>query len=245
MSMRSSLCCFAARVAPAFGSALAVSAIAITQTGCASAVWHPRVDSVAGEYKNTETLSQSAAELPEGKAEDVKAVVMKLPRGMEMKGDVLSVDPKHYEVLGKVTAKPAGEFFYPYREEWRRPFCYPQRVLVVATLFIWYVVPTNYPCGVSPGTVNERQDHIVEAMRRATKAMGGNMVLVGGFSGTVVVNKTSQSSAVVSEVEATEGVGWAIRIKSPYPDEAEEQGESEPVKKNAALDKPRPSVAAQ
>jgi hypothetical protein len=194
---------------------LSLSALALSQTGCASAVWHPRVDTVAGEYRNTESLSESAGAIPEGKAEEVKAMVMQIPPGMELKGDVLHVDTNHYEVLGKVTAKPAGEFFYPYREDWRRPYCYPQKVLIVATLFIWYIVPTSYPCNVSPGTVNERRDHIVEAMKRATKAMGGNMVLVGGFSGTVVVSKTSQTSAVVSQMEATEGVGWAIRVKSP------------------------------
>ncbi len=219
-----------------FSPAVAASALALTQTGCASAVWHPRVDSVAGEYRNTEQLSEHAAELPEGKAEDVKAVVMKLPPGMELKGDVLEVDTQHYEVLGKVTAKPAGEFFYPYREDWRRPFCYPQRVLVIATLMVWYVVPTNYPCGVSPGTINERQDRIVEAMRRATKAMGGNMVLVGGFGGTIQVQKTSSSTAVVSEMEATEGVGWAIRVKSPYPEAPNEEPAEPPPGKSARRD---------
>jgi sugar O-acyltransferase (sialic acid O-acetyltransferase NeuD family) len=86
-------------------------------------------------------------------------------------------------VLGQVSAKPADEFFYPYRESWRKPVCYPQRVLVVATLWVWMVVPALWPCIVSAGTVEESRDAIVEAMKRATKAMGGNMVLVTGFGG--------------------------------------------------------------
>jgi hypothetical protein len=193
---------------------LVIGALAATQVGCASAVWHPRVESVAGEYKNTQAMSEKAADITEGAAEEVKAVVMQLPPGMDLKGDVLEVDETRYEVLGKVAAKPAGDFFYPYREGWRRPVCYPQRVLLVATLFIWAAVPTSWPCFISAGTVEDRRDRIVEAMRRATKAMGGNMVLVAGFGGTVTVSKTSSSSAVVSTMEATEGIGWAIRVKS-------------------------------
>lgn len=187
--------------------------LAITSTGCASAVWHPRVEGVSGEYKNVEAISEKAEEVPEGRADGVKAIVMQLPEGMELKGDVLAVDTTRYEVLGQVSAKPAGEFFYPYREGWRRPFCYPQRVLVVATLFVWAAVPTSWPCFISTGSVDDRRDRIVEAMKRATQTMGGNLVLVGGFNGTVMVNKTSSSSAVVSTMEATEGVGWAIKVK--------------------------------
>ena len=136
---------------------------------------------------------------------------------MNLKGDLLEVDRSRYEILGKVTAKPAGEFFYPYREGWRKPVCYPQRVLVVATLFAWFLSPTVWPCFISAGTVEERRDRIVEALKRATKSLGGNLVLVGGFGGTITVARTSASTAVVGEMEATEGVGWAIRVKAAPP----------------------------
>jgi hypothetical protein len=192
--------------------ALLLCSILLTQ-GCASAVWHPRVESVSGEYKNVEAMSRQADDIPEGQAEDVKAVVMALPPGTSLEGDVLKVDSTRYEVLGKVSAKPAGEVFYPYRESWRKPVCYPQRVLMIATLFVWMLVPTSWPCVVNGGSVDERRDRIVESMKRATRAMGGNMVLVGGFGGIVTINKTSSTSAVVNVVEATEGVGWALKVK--------------------------------
>ena len=185
----------------------------LSGTGCASAVWHPKVESVSGEYKNVSAMSEKADDLPEGNAEEVKAIVMQLPPGMNLNGDVLEVDSNQYEVLGKVSAKPAGDFFYPYREEWRRPVCYPQRVLLVATLFIWAASPTSWPCFISAGSVDDRRDRIVEAMKRSTKVMGGNMVLVAGFGGTVTIARTSSSTAVVGSMEATEGVGWAIRVK--------------------------------
>ena len=197
------------RISP-FASPLVLAASLLVQ-GCASAVWHPRVESVSGEYKNTQSMTETADELPEGRADDVKALVMELPPGITLNGDVLQVDSSHYDLLGKVSAKPAGEFFYPYRESWRKPVCYPQRVLVVATLFIWLAVPTSWPCFISAGSVDDRRDRIVEAMKRATQAMGGNLVLVGGFGGTVSITKTSSSTAVVRTMEATEGVGWALR----------------------------------
>jgi hypothetical protein len=127
---------------------------------------------------------------------------------------MLEVDAARYEVLGKVAAKPAGEFFYPYREDWRRPLCYPQRALTVATLFVLALVPTSWPCWVSGGSDDERRDRIVEAMKRATRVMGGNLVLVGGFGGSVTIERAGATSATVSTPEATEGVGWAIRVKS-------------------------------
>lgn len=196
---------------------LVLVTIALTQLGCATAVWHPRVDSVSGEYKNTEAMSRTADDMPEGQAEEVKAMVMALPPGMDLKDGVLQVDSTQYEVLGKVAAKPAGAFFYPYREGWRKPVCYPQRVLIVATLFTWAIVPTSWPCFLSEGTVDERRDRIVEAMRRATKAMGGNLVLVGGFGGMVTIAKTGSSTAVVGTTEAIEGVGWAIKVRAASP----------------------------
>ena len=205
------------RVALPFFPIALFAALALSQLGCATAVWHPRVDSVSGEYKNTAVMTEKADDTPEGQAEEVKAVVMQLPPGIGLKDDVLQVDSAQYEVLGKVAAKPAGAFFYPYREGWRKPVCYPQRVLVVATLFVWAIVPTSWPCFVSEGTVDERRDRIVEAMKRATKTMGGNMVIVAGFGGTITVARTSSASAVVSTMDATEGVGWAIRVKGAAP----------------------------
>jgi hypothetical protein len=195
-------------------AAALVGAGMLTQLGCSSAVWRPQIESVSGEYRNTQAMSNAATELVEGGAEDVKAIVMQLPPGIELQGEVLKVDAEKYDVLGKVSAKPANDFFYPYREHWRRPLCYPQKVLVVATLFIWNIVPTYWPCFVTIGTENDRRDRIIEAMKRATKSMGGNMVLVGGFNGMIMVT-ANQTSAVVSTLEAVEGVGWAIKVKAP------------------------------
>lgn len=221
-------------------------ALALAASGCASAAWHPRVDSVVGEYRNVEPLNHAAEGADEGTADDVKAIVLELPDGITLENDVLRVDAARYEVLGKVAAEPAGDFFYPYREGWRRPFCYPQRVLTVATLFVWMAVPTSWPCFVSAGSVDDRRDRIVEAMKRATKALGGNLVLVGGFGGTVVIRKSGSASAVVSTMEATQGVGWAIRAKggvgAPAPTQAPSRSPGDAVPGTEAREAGRPTT---
>jgi hypothetical protein len=191
--------------------------LALTQMACATAVWHPKVESVSGEYKtgdykSTQALSEKADAIPEGQTPEVVAVVEQLLPGMEYHDGVFSADPARYEVLGKVSAKPAGEFFYPYKEGWRRPVCWPQKVLTVATLFTWLAVPTQWGCFVGTGTVEERRDSIVESMKRATKVMGGDLVIVAGFQGQVTITAT-RTSASVSTLEAVEGVGWALRAK--------------------------------
>jgi hypothetical protein len=187
-----------------------LSALALGASGCAATVFKPRVEAV-GEYRNTEPISDRATDMEDDSASDVKVLVGQLLPGMTYKDGLLSVDQEMYEVLGKVSAEPSHRFFYPYKETWRRPVCWPQIPLVYATLFVWTVVPTSWGCFVHDGSPDERKESIVGAMRRATKALGGNLVLVGGFGGTVVINVNT--GAELSATEATHGVGWALRVK--------------------------------
>lgn len=194
----------------------ALIALAFASQGCAATVFKPHVEAV-GEYKNTEAVSEKANEL-EGDAPEVKVVVGQLLPGMTYKDGLFSVDPAKYEVLGKVSSEPSKRFFYPYKESWRRSVCWPQIPLVYGTLFVWAAVPTVWGCFVGAGTPDERKDSMVTAMRRATKVLGGNLLLVGGFGGTVIIN--ANTGAQLSETEATHGVGWAIRMKDGALDEA-------------------------
>ena len=194
----------------------ALIALAFASQGCAATVFRPRVEAV-GEYKNTEAVSEKANEL-ESDAPEVKVVVGQLLPGMTYKDGLFSVDPAKYEVLGKVSSEPSKRFFYPYKESWRRSVCWPQMPLVYGTLFAWIAVPTVWGCFVGAGTPDERKDSMVTAMRRATKVLGGNLLLVGGFGGTVIIN--ANTGAQLSETEATHGVGWAIRMKDGALDEA-------------------------
>lgn len=183
---------------------------ALASQGCAATAFKPHVESV-GEYKNTQAISDKADALDEDDAPEVKVVIGQLLPGMAYKDGVFSVDPERYEVLGTVSAERSKRFFYPYNEKWRRPLCWPQIPLVYGTLFIWLAVPSVWVCFPHDGSPEERKDNIVTAMRRATKVLGGNLVLVGGFGGTVLIN--ANTGVHLNETEATHGVGWALRVK--------------------------------
>lgn len=190
---------------------LLAGVLLLGSTGCASTAFRPGAEAV-GAYRSMEEVEVRARD-DQSPAQDVEVLMGSLPPGVTYNNDVLQVDSDRYEVLAKVSAKPEERFFYPYKEQWRRPYCWPQSVLIVGTLFVWAAVPTAWPCFTSAGTANERRDAIVEAMRRATKAAGGNLVLVGGFGGTVVFN--ARNGATLSTTEVTHGVGWALRVKAP------------------------------
>jgi hypothetical protein len=198
-----------ARVLGTFVASAALALGSLSLAGCASVVWLPRVDAVPGEYRSTQSLAEKAEEMPEGATTDVKAIYMvDMPPGLQMADGVLRYDPNEYEMLGKVSARPSDSFFYPYREGWRRPFCYPQQVLLIATAFIWLAVPAYWPCLVAGGPESEQRDWVVEALKRATKAMGGNLVLIRGFETT---------SPGVWRGSAQEGFGYAFKIKERPP----------------------------
>ena len=184
-------------------------ALALGSFGCAATVYKPHIEAV-GEYKNTEAISDKAVDLQDD-ASEVKVVVGQLLPGMTYKDGLFSVDPEKYEVLGKVSSEPSSRFFYPYKESWRRPVCWPQIPLVYATLFVWALMPTVWGCFVGSGSPDERKDGMVTAMRRATKVLGGNLLLVGGFGGTVIIS--ANTGVQLAETEATHGVGWALRVK--------------------------------
>jgi hypothetical protein len=194
---------------PLTASAL-LGLLGLSLTGCASVVWSPRIDTVPGEYKSTQAVTRKAEDLPDGAAADVKAVsMMELPPGLAMRDGVLRYDPQVYEMLGAVSAAPVDRLFYPYREGWRRPFCYPQQALVAATLFAWYIMPTYWPCFAAAGPESEQRDSIVEALKRATKAMGGDLLLIRGFE--------SGNPGFFTGGRAGTGYGYALKIKGRPP----------------------------
>lgn len=194
-------------------------------TGCASLAFEPHVQAV-GAYKNMAAVSERAADLREGSASDVTAMVERLPAGIAVKEHELVFDEQRYELLGKVSADfadPAGInlglWFYGYRrgDKWRHGLCDWQVPLSWMTLTMWsYLSPTYHACRVNIGTEEQRRDSIVEALQRATKALGGDLVIVSGFGGRDFVTVDSKNERVVVEKDALRtlsGVGYAFRTK--------------------------------
>ena len=191
-------------------------------TGCGTMTYQPAVQSI-GEYKNTAQAAEEADKMPEHSADKVRVLVETLPEGMALKDGLIVYDHAQYELLGKVSATykdPGavnyGLWFYSYKEDerWRKGLCAWQVPLSWVTLTMWsYLSPSYYPCRVVPGSEEERRADIVETMQRATKALGGNLVIVAGFGGVDFVTVNGNTGAVVasSSVSTLNGGGYAFK----------------------------------
>lgn len=216
-------------------SALLLAAIALLATGCASVTFAPKVESV-GDYKDMRAYAKATEDVKPTEAKDVRVIMGALPEGMRAHDGVLEVDHERYEVLGKVSADlnnplaaNMGVWVYDYKpeERWRLGYCAWQVPLTWVTLGLWaWVSPLHYPCKAPLGDDEERKQEIISTLQRATKALGGNMVVVGVGGTTVIDHK----SGVVSEVGATNGVGFAVRDRS-----AGQAPKTKPVRTTAKL----------
>lgn len=204
---------------------LATLSLGLATTGCGTVAFKPSVQSV-GEYKNTAKAASAAEDMDPHVADDVKVLVETLPEGMALKDGQILIDHDRYEMLGKVSATykdpgavNMGLWFYGYKdtEKWRTGFCAWQVPLSWVTLTMWsWFVPTYYPCRVAAGNEEERRADIVETLQKATKALGGNLVVVAGFGGVDFVTVNGNTGAVVASnsVSLLNGVGYAFKAKA-------------------------------
>jgi hypothetical protein len=125
-------------------------------------------------------------------AEGVRVLLEQYPDGVEVGPD----GPRssaNFTLLGKVSAAPKnplaadfGLWFYDYKEgeRWRTAACAWQVPLTWVTLEIWQILPFYAPCRVNDGTPDERRAEMVRAMKRATHALGGDLLVVTRFDGS-------------------------------------------------------------
>ncbi|MDB4940791.1 MAG: hypothetical protein JWP97_325 [Labilithrix sp.] len=194
--------------------------------GCGSVAFQPSIQSV-GEYKNTARVADLAEDMPEHSAEKVKVLVQSLPDGMTVKDGLLDYDRSQYELLGKVAATykdPSlvnlGFWVYGYKESdrWRKALCTWQVPLSWVTLTMWsWLSPTYYPCRVKAGEEEERRADVVETLQRATKALGGDLVVVSGFGGVnfITVDRNSGGVVAANAIGTLNGSGYAFRTLGP------------------------------
>jgi hypothetical protein len=192
--------------------------------GCASVNFVPRVDSV-GEYKNTTGTSERADDMRSSEAADVRVLVGTLPEGVRIEHDGLVVDPARYALVGRVSAdyKPygftwLGFWFYDYSEDerWKNAYCGVQVPLTWVTLGIWpFVSPFHYPCkvvaGGSPSEVGERKARVIKTLQKATKAAGGDLLIVTGLGDLDLV--AAGSGQLLGAIPMMHGSGFALRTR--------------------------------
>lgn len=182
---------------------------ALPLVGCASLSFKPGVQSI-GEYRDTSAVAEKADAMAVADAADVKVLLEALPDGMSIKDNDIQFDSSRYDLLGKVSAQynypgwaALGMWFYDYNEDekWRSGLCSWQVPLSWLTIGMWAVLsPLAYPCKPAAGSDEARRAHIVQALQKATKALGGNLVVVAGFGGLNFIHGAS-------------GLGYAFRVK--------------------------------
>jgi hypothetical protein len=196
--------------------------MSLMSTGCASLAFRPSVQSI-GEYKNTQAITDKAEGMDEHAADDVKVLVEALPEGMAVKDGDFVYDKDRYELLGKVGAQykdasmvNMGLWGYGYNggESWRTGLCVWQIPLSWVTLTMWsWLAPTYYPCRVTVGSEEDRRAHVVEAMQRAAKALGGDLVIVAGFGGINFVTVSGSTVVGANTINSLNGTGYAFKVK--------------------------------
>lgn len=149
-------------------------------------------------------------------AEQIPIFIDTMPEGITLKDNVVSVEEGYaHRILGKFTLEPHGGIFPPYKTSWRKPYCYPQNVLFLATLFIWGLVPTYYPCYATEAL---RKEEILDAAKHLAYEAGGDMVL-------------ASYGPMSSQTHATTLVGFIVKsdprfqtARGPSDDDEEVQG---------------------
>lgn len=123
----------------------------------------------------------AAEDEPVAAHQHVKVMLNSLPPGVNMTDDVLSVSPESgHQIIGRFRLVPDLSFFPNYEASWKKPVCYPQRVLGIVTLGIWMLVPTSYPCNTPNG--RRPTEYWLDYAKAAAVNAGGDLV-VGSLLG--------------------------------------------------------------
>ncbi len=201
----------------------AATATALLATSCASLNYRPRVDPL-GPVHVMALPDLTADDMNWDDARDVRVLLGELPPGLSWgPGGIVVQDPR-YRVVGHVGAFPkpghlsyAGLWFYDYPEDeaFRNVYCNAQIPLSWLTFTLWtWLTPFYYPCRIVETNriddVAERRMRILATLRKATKAAGGNLLVVTHLGNHHFVRFTRWGE-FVGEKEMMNGQGIAIR----------------------------------
>ena len=161
---------------------------------------------------------------PAPESDGVTMFVEKLPDGVTIADGELVVDPAKYDYRGKVSVVRnrtllANFGFWPYEykdgEGWRYALCVPQVPLAWFTLSLWsWISPTMWPCHVAAGTEDERRETMNETMKKGTKLIGGDVLIVGGYGGYDFVTVSTKPDGMKESGKGSlAGVGYALKTK--------------------------------
>jgi hypothetical protein len=189
-------------------------ALFVALVGCTTPRYGSRVEYLGKEYRSSADTNKLVQDIPDRDAEQVRVFLGALPDGIERteSGLVPASDSKQ-RILGKVTTTSIEGFN---KEDAR--YCHISRT---AALMICSVSPFTAflgllacPCigGHESNSVEDielRKSALIAALQRATKASGGNAVLIDELGSTVAIQRDSR---VVRTQEMTNASGWAVLL---------------------------------
>lgn len=113
-------------------------------------------------------------------AEEVAVLVETFPEGLLLDEGSLKVKEGYaHLVIARFTLTPDRGLFVDYKEAWRKGVCYPQDVLVLATIGLWALLPPNYICWAQ-GAPDKTE--WIEEVRRVASAAGGDLAVISFFA---------------------------------------------------------------
>jgi len=129
----------------------------------------------AGDTKIRDNFKAARQQPLGAEAQAVTVLIDTVPEGVSLDGGVLGIEEGYeHRILGKFAITGDAGIFPAYKTAWRKPYCHPQSVLVVGTLFIWALVPTFYPCFT---TEMISKAEMVDALKLLAYEAGGDLVI--------------------------------------------------------------------
>ena len=187
-------------------------------SACAHNNYTSRIE-ILGKYQDTSKLEEKANDMKWADASKINVYVGTFPEGITLENGAITVSPdSNFELIGKVyTAEdvPSPIWFstHPEDEGWKNAYCNAQVPLTWVTVMMWWVVPVHYPCWPaetnSPSRISDRKMRIINTLKKATKAAGGDTLIITELGSTQFVAGTK----VMSTLEMTGAEGYALKLR--------------------------------
>jgi hypothetical protein len=204
----------------------------LLQASCSSVNFNTRIE-YFGKYVDSTEMEQAAEEMSWADAEDVDVYIGEGPEGVDLTEDGLVVNEDEYEVIAKVnaTAKKEGGaaanfgfwvYDHPEDQEWRKGYCAWQVPFCWLTLSMWSLfVPLYWPCRFHENDktkkVQARKMRIINNLKKATKAAGGDILVITGIGQLVFIDSASEEE--VGGLDMMGAEGYVIRTVSDEHDD--------------------------
>ncbi len=186
--------------------------LSLLPAACATPRFDARIEPNQGDSAQINAAIDGVTEEQEN---EIKVHMGSLPAGVRINGETVelsSSSPLKY--LGPVhTTGGSGVFQWSFNDD-RTEWCSVSNVLTIATGFLWSILPMHYPCwpsytSDSLESVEMRKTHLLRALKRATVAAGGSILVVRSFGRVEIFNGLTGHH--LDSTEMVNAQGWAFK----------------------------------